>query len=103
MEYITANGIEYECQIVTTSINGISFTVNGDVSEIATAFKEVVELTVSGEDKEVYGEYSNLYFSSATVDSAGTITIFMSIKSSMEQRVDDLEFMVTEFIFGGEE
>lgn len=103
MECITANGIEYECQGIITNSNGISFSLMGEISEIAVNFKKVVELTVSGEDKEVYGEYNNLYFSSATINSEGTVSVVMSIKSSMEQRIDDLESMITEFIFGGEQ
>jgi hypothetical protein len=107
MEYITANGTEYECPTVSTSTNGISFTINGDVSEIAASFKQVTELTVSGDDKEVYGVYDNLYFSSATVDSDGIVTVFMVIKSSTEQRIEQLETtqeeqdeLIAEIMFG---
>lgn len=91
MEYITAGGIEYAAKSATTSIDGITFTLEGDVSEIASAFKQVTELTVSGEDKVVYGVYGNLSFSSAMVDSEGTVTVFMSIKSDIEVRLDTLE------------
>ena len=91
MEYITANGVEYAAKSVTTKMDGIGFTLGGDVSEIASAFKLVTELTVSGEDKVVYGVYGNLSFSSAMVDSEGLITVFMSIKSDIEVRLDTLE------------
>ena len=91
MEYITANGVEYDTKSVTTKMDGIGFTLEGDVSEIASAFKLVTELTVSGEDKVVYGVYGNLSFSSAMVDSEGLITVFMRIKQDMEQRVETLE------------
>ena len=91
MEYITANGVEYATKSVTTKTDGIGFTLEGDVSEISSAFKLVTELTVSGEDKVVYGVYGNLSFSSAMVDSEGLITVFMSIKSDIEVRLDTLE------------
>jgi hypothetical protein len=96
MEYITANGTEYECQTVTTATDGISFTVDGNVSEVATAFGEVTSLTVAGEDKEVYGVYDNLTFSYAMVDSDSVVTVFMSIKSDAEQRIETLEQTQTE-------
>lgn len=109
MEYITANGVEYATKSATTSIDGITFTLEGDVSEIASAFKQVTELTVSGEDKVVYGVYGNLSFSSAMVDSDGLVTVFMSIKSDMEQRVETLEQsqaeqdeVIAEIMYGGE-
>lgn len=109
MEYITANGVEYAAKSVTTKMDGIGFTLEGDVSEIASAFKSVTELTVSGEDKVVYGVYGNLSFSSAMVDSEGLITVFMRIKQDMEQHVETLEQsqaeqdeVIAEIMYGGE-
>lgn len=110
MEYITANGTEYECQSVTTSTEGIAFTLEGNVSELATAFKTVTALTVSGEDKVVYGIYDNLSFSSALVDNQEIVTVSMGIKSDTEQRIEALETTQAEqdesiaaLMFGGEE
>lgn len=91
MEYITANGTEYECQSVTTATDGIGFTIDGDVSEVADAFRTVTSLTVSGEDKEVYGMFDNLYFSYAKVDDSGTIEVFMSAKSNIELAIETLK------------
>ena len=109
MEYITANGTEYECQSVTTSTDGIAFVLEGDVSEVASAFKQVTELTVAGEDKEVYGVYDNLMFSSAMIDSNDMTTVSMHIKSDTEQRIDTLDQtqseqdeMIAALMFGGE-
>lgn len=110
MEYITANGTEYECHSVATSTNGISFALDGDVSEIANSFKSVKALSVSGEDKEVYGEYDNLLFNSAMVDNDGIVTVSMNIKSNIERRLEKLETTQVEqddsiayLMFGGEE
>lgn len=110
MEYITANGTEYKCQKVTTAIDGIGFAVEGDVSTIASIFSKITSLTVAGEDKEVYGIYDNLKFSYAMVDDDGVVTVFMTIKSDTEQRIEKLETTqeeqdaaIASLIFGGEE
>ncbi len=92
MEYITANGTEYGCQTVTTGINMISFTMQGqEIASIEAAFKGVTELTVSGEDKVTYGNYEYLSFESATVYADGKVSVTMHIKDETEHRLDILE------------
>lgn len=92
MEYIKANGIEYECQTVTTGTDSITFTMEGQaVESIHTAFKDVTELTVSGEDKTPYGIYSGLTFSSAAVDAGDTVSVTMLIRPDLERRLEKVE------------
>lgn len=109
MEYITASGIEYATKSVTTSTNQIRFTVEGQkIGEIETAFRRVTDLIVSGEDKQVYGAYSNLSFESATVLADGSITVVMHIPSEQELRLTAIETAIAEHdeaiaeIYGGE-
>lgn len=97
MEYIKADGIEYECQTVTTGTDSITFTMEGQtVESIHTAFKDVTELTVSGEDKKTYGIYSGLSFASAAVDADDTVSVTMLLKTPEEIRLDNLEKTQTE-------
>lgn len=112
MEYITANGIEYECQTVTTGNNSIYFTMKGQaISSIEAAFKGVTELTVCGEPGgEAYGVYNHLSFESATVYEDGSIQVTMHIPDAMELRLAALEATQVEqdeaiagLMFGGEE
>lgn len=92
MEYITANGVEYACEAVITGIDSISMLMKGQaVADIETAFRSVTELTVAGEDKEVYGTYKNLSFVSATVYGDGSTMVTMHIKSDTEIRFESLE------------
>ena len=92
MEYIIAGGIEYECQTVTTGTDSITFTMEGQaVESIHTAFKDVTELTVSGEDKKTYGIYSGLSFASALVDADDTVSVTMLIKPDLERRLEKVE------------
>ena len=92
MEYIKAGGIEYECQTVTTGTDSITFTMEGQaVESIHTAFKDVTELTVSGEDKTPYGIYSGLTFSSAAVDADDTVSVTMLIRPDLERRLEKVE------------
>ena len=109
MEYITAGGVEYAAKSVTTSTNAISFVLDGQkIGDIETAFRGVAELTVSGEDKTVYGTYVNLSFNSAMVSEDGSITVVMHIPSEQELRMAALEKAVAEHdeaiaeIYGGE-
>lgn len=111
MEYIKANDIEYKCSTVTTGINSISFVMEGQaIEDIHTAFKDVTELTVSGEDKTTYGIYENLSFVSATVNAENLVSVTMGIKSALEADVDALKVSQAEqdellagLMFGGEE
>ena len=92
MEYIKADNIEYECQTVTTGTDSITFTMEGQaVESIHTAFKDVTELTVSGEDKKTYGIYSGLSFASAAVDADDTISVTMLIRPDLERRLEKVE------------
>lgn len=92
MEYIKAGGIEYECKTVNTGTDSITFTMEGQaVESIHTAFKDVTELTVSGEDKKTYGIYSGLSFASAAVDANDTISVTMLIRPDLERRLEKVE------------
>lgn len=92
MEYIKADNIEYECQKVTTGTDSITFTMEGQaVESIHTAFKDVTELTVSGEDKKAYGIYSGLSFALAAVDADDTVSVTMLIKPDLERRLEKVE------------
>ena len=92
MEYIKAEGIEYECQTVTTGTDSITFKMEGqEVESIHTAFKDVTELTVSGEDKKAYGIYSGLSFASAAVDADDTVSVTMFIRPDLERRLEKVE------------
>lgn len=92
MEYIKANGIEYECQKVTTGTDSITFIIGGQtVESIHKAFKDITELTISGEDKKTYGIYSGLTFSLASVDVDDIVTVTMLIKPDLELRLEKVE------------
>ena len=90
MEYIKANGVEYAYSSVITGIDSISFLiVHQKVADMEEAFRPVTELTVAGEDREVYGTYKNLSFESAAVYGDGTVMVH--IKSDTELRFESLE------------
>lgn len=92
MEYIKANGVEYAYSSVITGIDSISFLiVHQKVADMEEAFRPVTELTVAGEDKEIYGTYKNLSFESATVYEDGRVMVTMHIKSATELRLENLE------------
>ena len=110
MEYITAGGVEYAAKTVATGMNQISFTMEGQkIGDIEEVFRNVTDLTVSGEDKTVYGTYSNLSFESATVTVDGNVKVVMHIPTKEEIRLSELEAAVAEHdeaiaeIYGGEE
>lgn len=109
MEYITADGVEYAAKSVTTSTNQIIIAMDGQqIGAIEEAFRPVTDLTVSGEDKSVYGTYTGLSFESATVSADGSVTVVMHIPSAKELRITALETAVAEHdeaiaeIYGGE-
>ena len=92
MEYIKTNGAEYAYSSVITGIDSISFLiVHQKVADMEEAFRPVTELTVAGEDREVYGTYKNLSFESATVYEDGSTMVTMHIKSETELRFESLE------------
>lgn len=110
MEYITAGGEEYAAKTVATGINQISFTMEGQkIGDIEETFRNVTDLTVSGEDKTIYGTYRNLSFESATVTVDGNVKVVMHIPTKEEIRLSALEAAVAEHdeaiaeIYGGEE
>ena len=92
MEFVKANGVEYACKAVVTGVDSISFSIEGQaVADMEKAFRPVTELTVAGEDKEIYGTYKNLSFESATVYGDGSTMVTMHIKSDTELRLENLE------------
>lgn len=92
MEYIKTNGAEYAYSSVITGVDSITFSMEGQaVADIETAFRPVTELTVAGEEKEIYGTYKNLSFESVTVYEDGTVMVTMHMKSGTEIRLESLE------------
>ena len=92
MEYITANGIEYACKAVVTGVDSITFSMEGQaVADMEKTFRPVTELTVAGEEKEIYGTYETLSFESATVYEDGRVMVTMHMKSATELRFESLE------------
>lgn len=92
MEKITAKGVSYEAKEIRTTENQISFSVeNGDSTVLKKEFEDVSELTVSGEDDQVYGKYCNLVFVSASVDIKDTVVVTMRIKTDMEIMLEELK------------
>jgi len=110
MEYITAGGVEYAAKSVTTTVNQIVMTYEGQsIADMETTFRQATDLTVSGEDRAVYGTYTGLSFERATVAADGSITVVMHIPTAQEIRMAKLEAAVAEHdeaiaeIYGGEE
>ena len=109
MEYITANGTQYECQNVSTSTNAITFTLaNGDCEDVKATFSEVTEITVS-DGTNIYGTYSNLVFESVTLYADDTIRVTMHImseeeiwKANMEASQAEQDDMIASLVFGEE-
>lgn len=92
MEIITSNGIQYNATKVTTSINSISFTVEGKTTEeMKTAFKDATTLTVSDSDGQEYGIYENLSFESVTEFEDGSVMVTMHIPSKIELQIKELQ------------
>lgn len=108
-EYVTVNGVEYATKSVSTGVSQIVIVMEGQsISDIETEFRNATELTVSGEDKVVYGTYNNLEFVSAMVSADDSITVIMHIPSKEELRLAALEAAVADHdaaiaeIYGGE-
>ena len=91
MEIITVNGVAYTAQNVTTSSNSITFSMEGEVAEIKSVFENATELTVSNEDGETYGEYTDLTFESITAYADGSIVVTMHIPSKIELALSQLQ------------
>lgn len=92
MEIIKSNGVSYDATNVTTGLHSISFTVaDKTAEEMKVAFKSSTELTVSGEDGEVYGTYENLVYESVTEDAEGMVTVTMHIMTRTELQIAQLQ------------
>lgn len=111
MEYITVGGTKYECQKLTTATDAISITLAGqDIAEVTESFKNETALTVSNEENEIYGIYSNLKFQSATVYADESICVVMHIpseeelwKAKIEASQAEQDEIIAELLLGGEE
>lgn len=109
-EIITANGVNYTIQNLTTTQNTISFTVQGlTTDEAENVFRGVKFLTVGADENTIYGEYPNIVYESLTKDADNNITITMHIPSKMELQISELQKSQAEqdeaiatIMFGGE-
>ena len=109
-EYVIIDGTSYQAESVSTGTDSISFALNGlEIAAAVEKFKPVTDLSVSGEDLKPYGVYSNLTFTSATVDADGLVTVVFHIATKEEVRIKKLEstqaeqdIAISELMFGGE-
>ena len=109
-EYVIVGGTSYETDFVATGTDSISFALTGlEIATVVEKFKPVTDLSVSGEDLKPYGVYSNLTFTSATVDADGLVTVVFHIATKEEVRIKKLEstqaeqdIAISELMFGGE-
>lgn len=91
-EYVIVGGTSYETDFLATGTDSISFALTGlEIATTVEKFKPVTELSVSGEDLKPYGVYSNLTFTSATVDADGLVTVVFHIAQPAELRLAALE------------
>lgn len=91
-EYVIVGGTSYETDFIATGTDSISFALTGlEIATTVEKFKPVTELSVSGEDLKPYGVYSNLTFTSATVDADGLVTVVFHIAQPAELRLAALE------------
>lgn len=91
-EYVIVGGTSYETDFVATGTDSISFALTGlEIATTVEKFKPVTDLSVSGEDLKPYGVYSNLTFTSATVDADGLVTAVFQIARPEELRLAALE------------
>lgn len=109
-EYVIVGGTSYQTESVLTGTDSISFALTGiEIAAVVEKFKPVTDLSVSGEDLKPYGVYSNLTFTSATVDAEGLVTVVFHIATKEEVRIKKLEstqaeqdIAISELMFGGE-
>lgn len=109
-EYVIIDGTSYQTESVSTGTDSISFALAGvEIAAAVEKFKPVTDLSVSGEDLKPYGVYSNLTFTSATVDADGLVTVVFHTATKEEVRIKKLEFTqaeqdiaISELMFGGE-
>lgn len=90
MEYITANGTVYMCQIETQS-DTVILKFNKKIEKMKEVFEKITAFTVSEKDGEVYGEYKNLKFQSITEQEDGAVEIKMRILGKMEIAINELQ------------
>lgn len=109
-EYVIIDGTSYQAESVSTGTDSISFALAGvEIAAAVEKFKPVTDLSVSGEDLKPYGVYSNLTFTSATVDADGLVTVVFHTATKEEVRIKKLEstqaeqdIAISELMFGGE-
>lgn len=109
-EIITANGVDYTAQNVTTGLNTISFMITAPAAgDAEAAFREVKELTVGDGEGTAYGEYPDVEFESITIDADKNVTITMHILTATEKQIRELQVSQAEqdeaiaaMMFGGE-
>lgn len=90
-EKITAGGVAYAAQNVTTGTGTISFMPDGlTADEAFDAFRNEKSLTV-GSDGEDYGAYPDVEFESVTRRADGSVTVAMHILSGTEKQIRDLQ------------
>lgn len=105
-EFVTANGVIYECKNVSTGLDFIIMKMeNQEANEMIDAFESVSELTVSLEKQndslledhefaleEPHGIYKNLKLESVSTNvEDGSVSVKMHIKSEIERRLGALE------------
>ena len=91
-EYVISGEENYQTESIATGTDNISFVLaNMAIADAVTKFSSATELKVSGADLEPYGIYQNLTFASATVNSAGLVTVTFHIASAEEIRIATLE------------
>ena len=92
MEIINVNGVSYNAENVTTSLNSISFTVSDTTIDILKeSFLSATSLSVSDGEGNVYGTYDNISFESITEYGDKTVMITMHILTATEIAIKQLQ------------
>ena len=92
MEIINVNGVSYNAENVTTSLNSISFTISDTtIDTLKETFSSATSLTVSDSEGTVYGTYENVSFESVTEYSDGTVMVTMHILTTTEIAIKQLQ------------
>ncbi len=110
VEIITANGIQYRSESVSTGINSISFILSDTTADDAKAiFSDITSLTVGNEEDEAYGKYPDVKFESITEYASGGVTVTMHILTEAEKEMKEIKSMLAEhdeaiayMMFGGD-
>lgn len=95
-EFVTANGRTFTCMDVTTGLNFITMTMEGqDIAELEAFFRDVSGLTVAMEGQGPHGVYEKpdrpLEFESITKYADGSVSVTMHIKDKTEMELDALK------------